>query len=199
VSRVRQRTGPTLIEPFLAYCQVRLADDPHLGVSEQNEEPVMLTGVPNDERERQSVRSLAWQRVRPLVDGLMVEPLSDEAGEHRLIAVSVPASPESPHVVGERNEMGVPYRDGSDTRWMTEGQLERAYRDRFARRADDRAMLSGLIDGLLPEIDLSSRIWVGVSARSVTSLPLTLGRPQREQATSTMNDMLRLCGTRGPV
>lgn len=162
------------------------------GVSEKNEEAVELTGVPNDERERQALRSLAWQRVRPLIDGLVIEPLSDEAGEHRLIIVSVPASPESPHIVGEKNEMGVPYRDGSDTRWMTESQLERAYRDRFARRTDDRAMLSGLIDGLRPEINLSSGVWVGVSARPVTPLPLTLSRPQREQATSTMNDMLRL-------
>jgi hypothetical protein len=75
---------------------------------------------------------------------------------------------------------------------MTESQLERAYRDRFARRADDRAALSGLIDGLLPEINLRTGVWVGVSARPVTALPLTLGRPQREQATSTMHDMLRL-------
>lgn len=29
----RQRTQPTLIEPFLEYCGVRLADDPHLGAS----------------------------------------------------------------------------------------------------------------------------------------------------------------------
>jgi transposase len=29
----RQRTQPTLIEPFLAYCRVRLADDPHLWAS----------------------------------------------------------------------------------------------------------------------------------------------------------------------
>jgi hypothetical protein len=122
----------------------------------------------------------------------VIEPLSNEAGEQGIIVVSVPASLESPHVVGEKNEMGVPYRDGSDTRWMTESQLERAYRDRFARRADDRAMLSGLIDGLRPEINLSSGIWVGVSARPATPLPLTLRRPQREQATSAMNDMLRL-------
>jgi predicted HTH transcriptional regulator len=130
------------------------------GVSEQNEEPVELTGVQNDERERQNLRSLAWQRVRPLIDGLVIEPLSDSAGGQGLIIVAVPGSSEAPHVVGEKNEMGVPYRDGSDTRWMTESQLERAYRDRFARRADDRTVLGGLIDGLLPEIDLRSGVWV---------------------------------------
>jgi transposase len=38
----RQRTGPTLIEPFLAYCQARLADDPHLWASTLFDELVEL-------------------------------------------------------------------------------------------------------------------------------------------------------------
>jgi transposase len=29
----RQRTQPTVIEPFLEYCRLRLADDPHLWAS----------------------------------------------------------------------------------------------------------------------------------------------------------------------
>lgn len=66
-----------------------------VGVSEHNEEAVEAIGVLNDERERQNLRALAWQRVRPLVDGLVIEPLSDEAGERGLIVVSVPASPDS--------------------------------------------------------------------------------------------------------
>jgi hypothetical protein len=162
------------------------------GVKEENEEAVELTGVPNDERERQNLRSLAWQRVRPLIDGLVIEPLIDEAGAQGLIVVSVPGSQDSPHVVGERNEMGVPYRDGSETRWMTESQLERAYRDRFARRADDRAALSALIDDLVSEIRLESGVWVAVSARPVAPMPLALGRPEREQVSATMNEMRRL-------
>lgn len=88
--------------------------------------------------------------------------------------------------------MGVPYRDGSDTRWMTEGQLERAYRDRFVRRADDRAALSALIDDLVPELPIEGGAWVAVSARPVAPLPLAVARPQREQATATMKEMLRL-------
>lgn len=169
------------------------------GVREVNEEAVELTGVPNDEDNRQRLRALAWQRVRPLVDGLVIEPLSDEAGEQGLIVVSVPASPDAPHVVGERNEMGVPYRDGSDTRWMIESQLEHAYRDRFARRADDRAALRGLIADLVPEIDLESGVWIGVAARPVAPMPLALGRPQREQAAATMREMLALAAAVQPA
>ena len=60
------------------------------------------------------------------------------------LAVSVPASPDAPHVVGERNEMGIPFRHGPHTEWMSEHQLERAYRDRFNRQADDAEALTRL-------------------------------------------------------
>lgn len=169
------------------------------GVRETNEEAVELTGVPNHEHDRQPLRALAWQRVRPLIEGLVIEPLSDEASGQGLIVVSVPASPDAPHVVGERNELGVPYRDGSVTRWMIEGQLERAYRDRFARRADDRTALSALAAGLVPEIDLETGVWVAVVARPAAPLPLAHGRPQREQAAATMREMLKLAEAVQPV
>lgn len=168
------------------------------GVEEDNEAAIRVTGVPNDERERQALRALAWQRVKPLIDGLAIEALNNDAGDEGLIVVSVPASPDSPHVVGEQNKMGVPYRDGSDTRWMTEGQLERAYRDRFARRADDRAALSALIDDLVPEVPLDG-VWVAVSARPVAPMPLAAARPQREQATATMNEMRLLASEIYPL
>ncbi|WP_169735296.1 AlbA family DNA-binding domain-containing protein [Actinokineospora inagensis] len=113
------------------------------GVREENEQAVELAPVPNGERERQRLRALAYGRVRPMVNGLVIEPLSDENGERGLVVVSVPLSSDAPHVIGEKNAIGVPYRDGTDTRWMTEHVLEQAYRDRVARRSDDRAALSG--------------------------------------------------------
>lgn len=162
------------------------------GVRDENEEAAELTGLPNDERTRQSLRALTWNHVRPLVDGLLIEAIDGEDGAPGLIAVFVPPSPDAPHLVGEKNEMGVPYRYGTDTNWMSESQLERAYRDRFSRRADDRAALTALMDGLVPEIDLKKGIWVAVSARPVAPLPLLSGRPEREQATATMNNALQL-------
>ncbi|MEV7037603.1 ATP-binding protein [Amycolatopsis sp. NPDC051061] len=162
------------------------------GVREENERAVGLTGVPNGERDRQALRSFANRYVRPLVDGLQIEALDGEAGEPGLVAVFVPPSPDTPHVIGEKNEMGVPYRYGTDTNWMSESQLERAYRDRFTRRGDDRAALDALIDGLIPEIDLKQGVWVAVVARPVAPLPLLSGRPEREGVTSTMLNALEL-------
>ncbi|MGQ0842117.1 AlbA family DNA-binding domain-containing protein [Actinokineospora sp.] len=162
------------------------------GVREENEQPVELLGVPNGERDRQAMRSFVNKYLRPLVDSLLIEALDGEDGAPGLIVVLVPPSPDAPHVIGERNEMGIPFRNGSDTLWMSEGQLERAYRDRFSRRADDRAALSALIDGLVPEIDFEKGIWMAVSARPVAPLPLLNGRPQREQTTATMRNALQL-------
>ena len=162
------------------------------GVRDENEEAAELTGLVNDERTRQSLRSAAWTHVRPLVDGLLIEALDGEAGEPGVLAVFVPPSPEAPHLIGEKNEMGVPYRYGTDTNWMSEGQLERAYRDRFARRADDQAALGALIDGLVPELDFEKGMWVAVSARPAAPLPLLSGQPDREQATRAMNSALQL-------
>jgi hypothetical protein len=162
------------------------------GVREENEQAVEMLGVLNGEPDRQAMRSFVNTYLRPLVDSLLIEALDSEDDVPGLIAVLVPPSPDAPHVVGKRNEMGVPFRSGSDTQWMSEWQLERAYRDRFTRRSDDRAALSALIDGLVPELDFAKGIWVAMSARPVAPLPLLGGRPLRDQATATMRSALRL-------
>ncbi|RAS59217.1 putative DNA-binding protein [Lentzea atacamensis] len=162
------------------------------GVSEENERPVKLLGVPNSEQDRQAMRSFTHKYLRPLVDSLVIEPLNGEDDAPGLIVVSVPPSPDAPHVIGEKNEMGIPHRDGSDTLWMSEGQLERAYRDRFSRRADDRAALTALIDGLVPEIDFDKGVWLAVAARPIAPLPLLSRRPQREQVSTTLRTALQL-------
>ncbi|CAM3748656.1 helix-turn-helix domain-containing protein [Kibdelosporangium persicum] len=161
------------------------------GVREDNERPVELTGVPNGERDRQPLRAFVNKYVRPLVGGLLIEALDSEDGSPGLVAVFVPPSPDAPHVIGERNELGVPYRYGSDTNWMSESELERAYRDRFARRADDRAALTALIDGLIHETKGGWGVWVAVAACPVASLPMLPG-PQRAAATKAMDDAMRL-------
>lgn len=46
--------------------------------------------------------------------------------------------------------MGVPFRRGPHTEWMSEHQLERAYRDRFARQAGEAEPMAALfadVDG----------------------------------------------------
>jgi hypothetical protein len=164
------------------------------GVSEDSDERAdELLGVVNGKSERQTLHSYAARWVRPLIGDLVIEPLDDEREGPGVIAVFVPASPDAPHVVVyAQNRMGVPYRYGPHTNWMSEHELERAYRDRFSRRADDRAALVALIDGVRPEIDLDKGVWLALAARPVLSPPPRSSRPDPLNATKAILDAITL-------
>jgi len=160
------------------------------GVSEDADERAdELLGVANGKSERQTLQGYAARWVRPLIGDLTIEPLDDGRDGPGLIAVFVPASPDAPHVVTyDNNRMGVPYRYGPHTNWMSEHELERAYRDRFSRRADDRAALVTLIDGLKPEIDLNEGVWLVLATQPVLSPPPRTSGPDRQNATKAILD-----------
>jgi hypothetical protein len=163
------------------------------GVSEADERAHELIGVDNGPSQRQTLTSYALRWVRPVIGELVIEPLDDpNGGDRGLIAVLVPASPDAPHMIGEQNAMGVPYRYGRHASWMSESDLERAYRDRFSRRADDRAALTALIDGLVPEIDLDKGVWLTLSARPILSPPPRTPRTDSRNATAAILDALAL-------
>ncbi|WP_367127863.1 helix-turn-helix domain-containing protein [Saccharothrix sp. HUAS TT1] len=155
------------------------------GVAEQRERADRLVGVTDGAQAQGMLQAWVTRWVKPLVDGLRIEVLDNPDGGPGLVVVAVPASPNAPHVVGEKNEMGFPYRYGAHTNWMTENEIERAYRDRSARRADDRGALTALIDDLAGELDLGNDVWMAVATRPRITLP-----PPRErvsdQATATI-------------
>ncbi len=166
------------------------------GVSEDADERAdELLGVVNGKSERQTLHGYAARWVRPLIGDLVIDSLDDGRGGPGLIVVFVPASPEAPHVVVYENQrMAVPYRSGPHTNWMSEHELERAYRDRFARRINDRAALVALIDGLKPEIDQDKGVWLVLVARPVLSPPPRTSKPDRQSATKTILDAKALAG-----
>ncbi|OXM45357.1 AlbA family DNA-binding domain-containing protein [Amycolatopsis alba] len=166
------------------------------GVSEDADERAdELLGVANGKAERQTLHSYAARWVRPLIGDLAIESLDDGRGGPGLIVVFVTASPDAPHVVVyENNRMGVPYRYGPHTNWMSEHELERAYRDRFSRRADDRAALVALLDGLKPEIDQDKGVWLALAAQPVLSPPPRTSGPDRQNAIKAILDAEALAG-----
>lgn len=166
------------------------------GVSEDADERANeLLGVANGKSERQTLQGYAARWVRPLIGDLIIEPLDDGNDGPGLIAVFVPASPNAPHVVTyDNNRMGVPYRYGPHTNWMSEHELERAYRDRFSRRADDREALVALIDGLKPEIDLNKGVWLVLVTQPVLSPPPRASGPDRQNAIKAILDAESLAG-----
>lgn len=169
------------------------------GVVEANEHAAGIVGVSNGERDRQRLRALASQRVRPLVVGLEIFSLDGDGGDPGLLVVSVPMSPDAPHVIGDRNEMGVPFRDGSDTRWMSEHQLERAYADRFSRRTFQENALAEMVDQVTEKISLTEYVWCVVSARPLATLTTITPGLSRDEVEPLLTDALQIANGIAPA
>jgi hypothetical protein len=150
-----------------------------------------ITPVETNERARQRLSTLAYSHVHPVVGGLAVEALDapDTPGQGILV-VSVPASPDAPHVIGKYNGLGVPWRDGPDTRWMREREIERAYRDRFERRVDEQTRLADAAEELRERLDLEGKAWLVATAVPRTQLPTLLPQAAKETVTATFQPAL---------
>lgn len=102
-----------------------------------------LTPVDWSDKEASRLRALAYGRVYPPAVGIRFHEVSIEGGA--VVAVQVPDSAEAPHFARYRqNGLRAPRRNGADTVFMSEHEIERAYVARFARRdawADDMQAL----------------------------------------------------------
>lgn len=162
------------------------------GVRDEQEQAAGLTPVPTGERERQRLRAVLARYVRPLIAGVQIDSLNGESEDEGVIVLSVPASPDAPHVVGERNEMGVPFRHGPHTEWMSEYQIERAYKDRFTRRENETAALAAMFDEIGLQLDLNLGAWLVVASRPLTPLPALVTRPPKADVRPMLEGALRL-------
>lgn len=137
------------------------------------------------EQGEQQIRSIVWERVRPLVSGIEVVPLENpDATGRGVLAVVVPASTEAPHFYEKSGQPPVaPWRNGLITANLRERDLERAYRDRFARQDDARTALATLAgdtsDRLLFESGNGSGLsrWCVVAAHPFGAVPLAMSSP----------------------
>ncbi|MBL1109766.1 putative DNA binding domain-containing protein [Streptomyces sp. 5-8] len=97
-----------------------------------------VVGIDPDEVNWQQYAQWIRNHVQPYLQDLDIFELTD--GTKTVLVVDVPASEMAPHFVyggaardKEQQAAVVPYRDNDHTAWMPEHQIERAYRDRFAR------------------------------------------------------------------
>lgn len=141
---------------------------------------------------RQQLAAIAATNIHPFVAGVQLlaidAPDESNAG---LLVVSVPQSIDAPHLVGQRESFRVPFRDGADTRWMSERDLERAYRDRFGRRIDEHARLQEEVDEVAERLDDDSDMWLIGVAMPRIGLPSAVTAPMtREVAVTILADAL---------
>lgn len=150
-----------------------------------------IVGVDVSEPTQRRLRMLSASRIHPMVPGLQLLPLTSPDGQHSVLVLSVPRSPDAPHMVGQDSKIGVPFRDGPETRWMRERDIERAYADRFARREDENVALTALADEVVGQLDLGRGAWIVGSARPRTPMPSVSAPPAREKATKILEATLR--------
>lgn len=149
-----------------------------------------------DERYESTYRRVAINKISPPVFGLRIDRLGDNK---RAIAVEVLASSEVPHLVQYDDRFGAPVRNGSDTVWMNERQIEAMYRTRFDERRRAAETLDGYYAEALEQIGPSDRPWLVAVAHP--RVPDVIARPNRDNATAVFKQAetyaLKLAHRRG--
>ncbi|MCW3041513.1 MAG: transcriptional regulator, partial [Solirubrobacterales bacterium] len=117
-----------------------------------------------------TIRQVTMAAITPPVFGVQAIAIPSTSGP-RAVALVVPASPDSPHLVYRNDQFGAPLRAGADTLWMKERDLETAYRLRFdgARRGEEA--LHQIYDDVAAAADPSDRAVLVGAARPRSRRP----------------------------
>lgn len=106
------------------------------------------------EKDIRALTQIAYNFVQPPLMDLAPIRISDPTENDRaVLALVVPPSSEAPHLFWKQGAFLAPVRQGPDTRWMSEGQIAKAYAERFEgrlRRGRDLTELYAGTAGFIP-------------------------------------------------
>ena len=142
---------------------------------------------PLSESHERSLQSVAVTAISPPVFGLEIVQVGTDT---RTVLVVVPASVDGPHLMYRNEYFGAPMRNGPDTVWMKERQIETAYRARF----DEQRRSHEAIDSLYAEAaagrDSHERAWLVAVGRP--RVPGMSSRLTRDEASHVINQASHL-------
>ncbi|KRF25355.1 helix-turn-helix domain-containing protein [Phycicoccus sp. Soil803] len=151
------------------------------GVQEQgggSSAAAAVTGIEQwDDGEERRLRQIAYSGIQPPVHGLTFRLLQHEHSQ--VVALSIPGSADSPHLVWTGTGFTAPIRYGAQTEFMREREIERAYRARFDSYAGLDATLDERIEQLRQVVSGPDRVWMIGSAVPLQPRPLHQGRVER--------------------
>ncbi|WP_205327651.1 helix-turn-helix domain-containing protein [Glycomyces sp. YM15] len=131
-----------------------------------------------------SLTQIPASHAHPSVLGVKAYPMGSDT--QRAVAVVVPASAERPHLIGTAKDgFRAPVRNGADTVWMSERDLEAAYRDRFAERRNAADALDRLYADAAAWTAPSELAWGVAVARPRVPAPLR-DKPARDDAANVV-------------
>lgn len=152
------------------------------------------------DRTERKMRSWLNTRVEPPISGITFHPIREHPEDTTgVLIVSVPASPEAPHMIGRDRATGWPFRDGTQTRWMREHDIERAYRDRFDRRRSDEEALASLVEHVADQVDVANGPWFVAIARPAVPSPTAAEPPSQDEVKEILQDAVRRADFRPEV
>lgn len=134
-----------------------------LGVEEADKKATKIVDVGKvTEGYERTLASVAVSAISPPVFGVIVQPITTDQGT--VVAVVVPGSSDGPHLIYRNHYFGAPVRNGPDTEWMKERQIEAMYRARFDARRNAANTLEALYREALAGRDTTERAWfIGVA------------------------------------
>lgn len=165
-----------------------------IGVAEQRgtgaAESIHVFAAADDGLER-TMRSWLHNAVTPMVPAVGFHALVRDDENDGVLVVSVPPSSVAPHLVGSDRSVGFPYRVGTQTMWMREPDIERAYRERFDRRHSDEEHLELIIDRAVRHLDMTEGPWIVVATRPTSLRPSGQPRPTKQEVVALLEASLR--------
>ena len=112
--------------------------------------------------------------LQPPVLGITPVQMPLDADSHQgVLALLVPPSAHAPHLMPQKDgAFKAPYRQGPQSGWMSEYQLEKAYAERFRQRASTSARVRALRDEVAARIDVSEAPWLVAVGSPETPTPM---------------------------
>lgn len=142
---------------------------------------VFENGVRLGDTEQRSCRQRIASATRPAITGVGFCVLESPDGQQAVTLVEVPNSLDAPHLLTARPEsFQAPFRDGSQTQWMQERQLESAYRRRLDGRGSPLTRCEELSREAAENFHITTRACFIAAAAPEFVRARALGRPSRQ-------------------
>lgn len=147
---------------------------------------VVTVGQFLDSTERK-LRGWAYSLIQPSVRDIEFRHLVDPADPDRsVVTLMVHASFETPHFVMAEDTLRAPRRYGAQTVYMSERDIEQAYRKRFEDRRNNDRNLEDLIGQAMAGVDHGGGVWLVAAARPTIPRLTSAGRLSRGVARQIM-------------
>lgn len=155
------------------------------GVTEREKTAAGRVAVELNEVHERTMRSAAVSAISPPVFGLQIDRLG-EPGQ-QVVALTVPATQQPPHLIYRNDYFGAPLRNDADTVWMREPQIEAMYRARFDRLRDRNDALADLYGRMVQGREITTRAWM-VAVAAPRSPAVRAERMPRDDARTCFLD-----------